>query len=189
MPSPLVVYDACVLFPPALRDLLLRLAAAGLVRARWSERILDEVFDNLRARRPDLEAGRLLRTRRLMCEAIPECVVRGYERLVPGLFLPDPSDRHVLATAIHGKAGIIVTANLRDFPAERLAPHGVAAQHPDDFVLGLLERADKAVLRVLEEQAGALRSPPLSVEDLMERLARSGLARAMARVEQLRRPG
>ena len=100
MPAPIVVYDACVLYPSALRDLLLRVAAAGLVRARWSERILDEVFANLVAHRLDLDPARLLRTRALMCEAIPECLVSGYEPLVGDPDLPDPDDRHVLAAAI-----------------------------------------------------------------------------------------
>ena len=37
-----------------------------------------------------------------------------------------------------GSAEVIVTMNLRDFPPARLAPHQVKAQHPDDFVLGLI---------------------------------------------------
>ena len=47
-----VVYDANVLYPSTLRDLLIRLAQAGLVQAKWTDRILDEVFDNLTANRP-----------------------------------------------------------------------------------------------------------------------------------------
>lgn len=43
-----VVYDACVLYPAPLRDLLLRVARTGIVRARWSNAILDECFSNTR---------------------------------------------------------------------------------------------------------------------------------------------
>ncbi len=43
--SCVVVLDACVLYPAALRDLLVRLAVAGAFRALWSERILDEAFE------------------------------------------------------------------------------------------------------------------------------------------------
>ncbi len=39
-----VVYDACVLYPAQVRDLLLRIAMTGVVRARWSDAILDEFF-------------------------------------------------------------------------------------------------------------------------------------------------
>ncbi len=35
-----------------------------------------------------------------MDQAIPDCLVMGYEDLVDGLELPDPEDRHVLAAAI-----------------------------------------------------------------------------------------
>ena len=41
------VYDACVLYPSTTRDLLIRIAQAGLVQAKWTDAILDEVFDNL----------------------------------------------------------------------------------------------------------------------------------------------
>jgi len=58
-----VVYDACTLYPAPLRDLLMRLAQSGIVRARWSERILDECFRNIVVERPELSAAALQRTR------------------------------------------------------------------------------------------------------------------------------
>ena len=54
-----------------------------------------------------------------MDAAVRECLVTGYSTLIPSLTLPDPDDRHVLANAIHGKAGVIVTFNLSDFPPGR----------------------------------------------------------------------
>ncbi|WP_209313903.1 hypothetical protein [Blastococcus sp. TF02A-35] len=70
MASFTVVYDANVLYPNLLRDLLIRVAQAGLVRARWTDEILDEVFWSLSKSRPDLDPERLARTRTLMNEAI-----------------------------------------------------------------------------------------------------------------------
>lgn len=84
------VYDANVLYPAHLRDLLIRLAMAGLFQAKWTERILDECFEHLRDNRPDLNPQRIVRTRRLMCEAVPDCLVECYEPLIDGLDLPDP---------------------------------------------------------------------------------------------------
>lgn len=39
-----VIYDANVLYPSTLRDVLIRLAQTGLVQAKWTETILDETF-------------------------------------------------------------------------------------------------------------------------------------------------
>ena len=70
-----VIYDACVLYPAALRDLLMRVAQAGLVRARWTDAILDECFENIVAARPELSPEALARTRELMIEAVRDCLV------------------------------------------------------------------------------------------------------------------
>lgn len=106
-----VVYDAAVLYPAALRDLLIRVARTGLVRAHWTDAILDECFRSILANRADLRAGTLKRTRDLMIAAVPDCLITGYEPLISGLTLPDPDDRHVLAAAIRAGAQLIVTWN------------------------------------------------------------------------------
>lgn len=178
------VYDACVLHPAPLRDLLIRLDRAGLVRARWTEEILDECFRSILRRRPELEAP-LRRTRELMVAAVPDCMVSGYEELVNGLTLPDPDDRHVLAAAIHGDAEVIVTSNLADFPDDALARHEIVARAPDDFVLDLMATAPGTVAAVVAHQAADLRSPPRTVQELLDTLAKCCLPKA---VEKLRPP-
>ena len=120
-----VICDACVLYPNIVRDVLIRVAMAGTVRARWTEAILDETFRNPRADRPDLDPDKLSRTRELMCKVVPDCLVTGYESLIDGLVLPDPEDRHVLAAAVRAGAQLIVTSNLKDFPGDALAAYGV----------------------------------------------------------------
>ena len=103
-----VVYDADVLYPSTLRDLLIRLAQAGLVQAKWTDQILDETFRNTQRNRPDLDPRNLDRTRELMLRAVRDCLVKGYEPLIDVLDLPDPDDRHVLAAAIKARAQLIV---------------------------------------------------------------------------------
>src|SRR4051794_33248969 len=104
-----VVYDACVLHPSIVRDLLIRIAQAGLVQARWTDAILDETFASVALRRPDIPPANLERTRKLMCEAVRDSLITGYEPIVNVLDLPDPGDRHVLAAAIRAGAQVIVT--------------------------------------------------------------------------------
>ena len=87
-----VIYDANVLYPSTLRDVLIRLAQTGLLQAKWSETILDETFRSLHAKRPDLDETRLQRTRELMNFAVRDAVVTGYEPLIGSLHLPDPDD-------------------------------------------------------------------------------------------------
>lgn len=49
------IYDACVLYPAALRNLLMHLALTDLFRARWTDAIHDEWTRNLIEDRPDLD--------------------------------------------------------------------------------------------------------------------------------------
>ena len=128
-----VVYDACVLYPAPVRDMLMEIAISDLVRAKWTDRIHQEWMSSLVKDRPEIEK-RIQQTRRLMDAAIPDALVRHYESLIDGITLPDPRDRHVLAAAIKCGAQIIVTANLKDFPQEYLSPYGVEALHPDEFI-------------------------------------------------------
>ncbi len=173
------VYDACVLYSAPLRDLLIRLAEAGLLHARWSDEILDEVFRNLQANRPDLDPENLAVTRQLMCVAVRDCLVAGHMKLVDGLVLPDPDDRHVLAAAIHCKAQVIVTDNIRDFPEETLWRFKIEAMPADDFVLSVAQTAPELVAEIIKSQAGDLVNPPYTVEQLLARLAHNGLQRSV----------
>lgn len=175
--TPVAIYDANVLYPSALRDFLIRVAIEDLVHARWSDRILDEVFRNITLNRPDLDQQRLQRTRQRMCAAVLDCLVSGFDELEPALTLPDPDDRHVVAAAIRAGAGIIVTFNLRDFPDSEIARHGVIAMHPDLFALELLARNPAVVLDVVASQAADLKHPRHTALDIVGALERCGLTR------------
>ena len=107
------------------------------------------------------------------------------ESLIPALNLPDPDDRHVLAAAVRCGAQVIVTANLADFPAASLAPYDIEAQHPDEFVLHLVDLAAGAVVATVQEQAAALKRPPRSPEELLDILEAQGLVQSAAALRRL----
>ena len=180
-----VVYDANVLYPAPLRDLLIRLGRTRLFHARWTEAILDEAFHSLRSKRPDLDAEALMRTRQLMCEAVPDCLVHGWEALVDHLALPDPDDRHVLAAAVRCGAQVIVTANVKDFPNDVLSDFDMEAQLPDTFVLGLIDLDPGAVVTVVHQQQKDLRLHPKSLPEVLDLLERQGLAQSIAALRTL----
>ena len=167
-----VVYDACVLYPDVLRDLLVRLAREGMVRARWTDEILDEVFTNLEENRPDLDPSRLARTRELMNSSLRDCLIRNYEPLIPVIEdLPDPDDRHVLAAAIKAHAQLIVTVNLKDFPAAALARWDIEAKHPDAFVMDQIDFDPATVYAVIQQISDASKNPHRTVDDILDHLS------------------
>jgi predicted nucleic acid-binding protein len=179
------VLDACVLYPASVRDLLLRLALTDLFRARWTDRIHDEWIGGLLKQRQDLSKAQLERTRDLMNQAVPNCLVAAYESLIDGLRLPDPDDRHVLAAAIRCQAGVIVTYNLKHFPEKALAPYGIEAQHPDEFVSHLFDLDPGAVCAAVRDQRESLKNPPFSVEELLNEFLGRELAETVAQLKPM----
>ena len=180
------VYDACVLYPAPLRDFLMWLALSGRFRARWSLQIHNEWQRNLLKNRPDLTAAQLQRTAELMDLAIPDACVSGYEDLMKALVLPDTGDRHVLAAAIRCNASVIVTFNQKDFPAAALAPYGIEAQHPDEFVGNLFDLDPAAVVTAAQRQRKQLKLPPMDVTTFLDLLLRQGLVQSVKSLKDFR---
>ncbi|WP_288502156.1 PIN domain-containing protein [uncultured Pseudomonas sp.] len=170
-----VIYDACVLYSAPLRDLLMHLALTGAYRARWSEQIHDEWTRNVLRNRPDVSEIQLYRTVGLMNRAIPDSLVNDYEPLVQGLDLPDEGDRHVLAAAIKCGASVIVTYNLKDFPAEILKRFEIEALHPNVFLSDIWDLDQAAVLKAVQKQRAALNNPVYSPRELLDILLKQRL--------------
>ncbi|MGM9319623.1 hypothetical protein [Deinococcus aquaticus] len=121
-PKYTALYDANVLYPSLLRNLLMHLAVSGLVAARWTDAIHDEWGRNLLLNRPDLGAPRVQWIRALMKQAVP-----------------------------------------------------------DALLLALFEGEFLTTRAALEALRGRFQ-PPVTWEDLTERLAQSGLIRSVAEI-------
>lgn len=167
--------DANVLFGSGLRDALLRLADERLFQPLWSADIHDEWMRSVSAERPGIPFHRLERARDEMNREFPGAIVTDYGSLVSVVNLPDPGDRHVLAAAIHGRANVIVTSNLRHFPNSALGPRGIVARRPDDFAAALFESSPGAAVAAARGHRAALKNPPRSPEEHLEALERIGL--------------
>lgn len=180
-----VVYDACVLYPAPLRDLLIHLAMTNLFQAKWTNQIHDEWMRNVLLNRPDLKLAQLERTKALMNAHIRGCLVTGYERLIPKLKLPDPDDRHVLAAAVRSESSFIITYNLKDFPQKSLAQYAIKAEHPDRFLEQLISIDQATVLHAIQKLRANLKNPPLNTTQYLAVLAKQSLPKTVKELERL----
>lgn len=177
-----VILDACVLFPSRLRSLLLYLGRTDLFWARWTADIHEEWIRAFLATYADRTRADAERIRNLVDAAGLDPLVSGYRELVPGLTLPDPNDRHVLAAAIAGGADAIVTFNLADFPEDVLRRHDLEAIHPDDFLFCQFELSPPLFLDSVRRDRGSLRAPPRTPTEYVSDLERSRLPTTAARL-------
>lgn len=172
--------DANVLYPAPMRDLFMQLAVADLIKTRWTADIHREWIEALMRREPHRRRAALERTRDLMDKATRDCLVTGYGALIPTLTLPDDNDRHILAAAIVGHCDVIVTQNLKHFPAHILAPFGIEAQHPDPFLIAQLRLAPGVFCDCVRKLRSRLKNPPYTEVEYLGILAQQGLVATAA---------
>lgn len=174
-----VLYDANVLYPAPLRDVLMQLALTGLYRAKWSTRIHEEWIRNVLKNRPDLSKESLEKTRDLMNSVILDCLVEDYEDIEMGLQLPDLNDRHVLAAAIVSSCDVIVTFNTKDFPNNNLDKYSIEAQHPDDFLMHLTDLNCDKFCSAIKITRTRLKNPPKEIDEYLDILNKQGLSKTV----------
>lgn len=177
--------DACVLYPLAMADALMSLAAAGLYAAKWTARIESEWMAALEAKRPDLK-GRLGFRRDQMREAIPDWEVAepAWQACAGGLQLPDPDDVHVLAAALAGHADCIVTANLKDFPLDAVGPLGIEVIHPDPFIVAQWDLDPLVAVAAFKRMRARWKKPQARAEDFADAMERGGLPATAQRLRE-----
>ena len=166
-----VVLDSCVLYPMYLRDTLLCAAEAGLYRVHWSAEILDGAIRNLVANQQmtQQQASHLERQIQL---AFPDAMVVVTPRLIPCMD-NHPGDRHVLAAALIVKAHVIVTNNLKHFPAVSVNQLRIETQSADQFLTYLYDLFPESMYEVIQNQVSRMRKNPMSALDLLNLLEKS----------------
>jgi hypothetical protein len=173
-----------VLYPTVLREILIGCAEAGLFAPAWSARLLEEWARTAERQGGAGDAARARGEIARLAARFPGAETGHDPAGEAALWLPDPADIHVLATARASGAEGIVTMNLRDFPRRELAPLGLAAVHPDPFLLDLMSRAPEVVARVVRQvhaEAERLSGTQLPLRGLMKRARLPRLGRALDR--------
>lgn len=158
----------------------MHLATMNLFRAKWSNTIHEEWISNLLENRKDLKRKKLERTRALMDKSVEDCLVVNYEPLVDAIELPDPDDRHVVAAAIKSNADVIVTFNIKDFPADELKKYDLDAQTPDVFITHLLSLNPALVCLAAKNQRANLKNPARSINEYLTTLAAQRLPQTVS---------
>ncbi|GIK96233.1 MAG: hypothetical protein BroJett029_04420 [Alphaproteobacteria bacterium] len=169
---PVAVYDACVLYPFHLRNLLVQCAVDRLIAARWTEEVHDEWIRNLSKDNANLSAERLKRTRDLMNGVLPDADVKDYKKHIETVHLPDPDDRHLVAAGISARASLIVTWNTAHFPDGELVKHGLKRRTPDELLIELYNARQDMVVAATANARRNLTKSGISPRDFLEALDR-----------------
>lgn len=147
--------DANVLWPNMRRNFLLALAAERAYRPLWSDALLEEIeyheiekliYKGKSKAEATARAARLVHEMRT---GLPDALVAGWEPLEGSYGLPDPNDEHVLAAAVVGGAGAIVTLNMKHFP-RKLVPDTVELVTPQDFAFSTVSMHPSKGLKAAE---------------------------------------
>jgi hypothetical protein len=147
-----------------------------------SGEIHDEWIHNLVTDVPGIPIERLQITRKLMNDALPHATVTGYRTHLEAVTLPDPDDRHVVATAIAAGASVILTWNLRDFPTRELNMHGLVRQNPDTFLTALYDKAPDLTLASLANARPNLSKSRISAVDFIDTRKNQKLTQLATRI-------
>lgn len=178
--APVVVLDACVLYPAAQRDFFMWLAAGGVIRAHWTNEIHNEWMRNVE-RDYGIARSVLEHVRKLMDRAAGDALISHYRQHEHLFTKTDAKDRHVAAAAVaarkRSKADIvtIITWNLRDFDRKELTKVGVVSESPDDFLCRLFADSPEEVIAALVRMQNNLRNPSKTVQECADTLATQGL--------------
>lgn len=171
-----VLYDANAVFGALQRSILVRVGVAQArfnLRVLLTDRILEEMITAVRGKYPDFTEEQGNNLVQAIVEAIPDCLVTGYDHAIDSVAIDDPDDRHVVAAAIHSNAQLIITDDV-DFTRDALEPHGLEAQSPDDFLTDLFDLDPATVRQIVNDEAGQRGFDP---EELIDMLEERGLIR------------
>lgn len=122
-----------------------------------------------------------------MERAFKDASVSGYEVLIPIIQLPDDGDHHVLAAAVHTRAQVLVTDNLKDFPVNELVKFGIEPKSPDDFIADTITLHEQTAFKALKVMREGFQNPELSTEVIIQTAKRQGLLKTALLMKEYER--
>ena len=177
-----VLLDTCALVPGSVRQILLEAASADLFIPLWSDKIFEEwQFVASKSSEQNSEAIKIEIL--LIKDKWRNSLVPRDRALEDTLFLPDADDRHVLAAALVGKAEVLLTNNLKDFPERILSEYGLIRKSIDSFLWELFtqepELINSFVDRVFDLNRKKVQSALTSKKSFLKKHGLSRLAKCI----------
>lgn len=181
--------DANIFFAPRMRDLFMYLYEQGLIEIHWTTQIEDEWTRNVIVKHGARPAS-IERCKQGMRDAVPGWEVADYGRYEADYPSVDAKDRHVAAAARklaedYEEPVLLVTRNLRDFPAGAFDGKRVARMAMGQFLAQVHSAAPGPFGKVIEICRTKLRVPPCSRAEYINLLIQNDcktLAKRMALV-------
>jgi len=93
--------------------------------------------------------------------------------------LPDPDDAHVVAAAIKTQAAMIVTENLKDFPAAILDTLDIEAKPADEFIADTIALDEGRAVAAIRRMRERFEKPEMTAEALLLSMEATGLVEAV----------
>lgn len=142
--------------------------------------VLDETEQaiwEMLAHRGDEEARRrAARARQGMEEAFPEAAVTHFDAYLPACAgLPDQGDVHVVAAAMKTQAAVIVTENLKHFPADQLRTFNMEPKSADDFIADTITLEPGRAVAAIRRMRLRLNKPEMNADQLLRSMEGQGL--------------
>ena len=168
--------DTNVCYPISLLDLVLRLDEAELHEIVWTDDLLDELagkWVGKGARSPEAAVK--------VCDDIRAAfagqdVARDdYEHLIGSMPGKDPDDHVHAAAAVVRAPCVILTRNVKDFPAEPLAARGVTVCEPDEYLIELFDQHPDELVGIVREMSADRSSPPMTAYEVVCALEHAGV--------------
>ncbi len=168
--------DANILYPAGIRDILFRIATHDLCDLKWSPDIRRELMSTFRKLRSDSEYTRFSRhTLPLIDKFLQKGLIKEYDHIVGDVEGINDKDIHVVAAAIRGNCSIILTNNIRHFPAQELENYDITAMTPDEFLVPILQSQPGEFCVAVRNHRTSLSRPPYSIDEYLIKLETDGL--------------
>ena len=178
-----VLPDTNVCYPISLLDLVLRLDEAEIHQVLWTDDLLDEL-----ARTWVEKGARSSGAAAKICADIRSTFIQQgiardeYDHLIASMPGNDPDDHPHAAAATVRAPCVILTRNLKDFPAEPLATYDVTVSAPDEYLTDIFDRHPAELVGIVQEMAADRRNPPMAPSDVAEALERAGVPKLALRL-------